>query len=141
MKKAQKLRPSRKGLLALMKKLWCSSGTVMRALATSALTMVVWLEHPHLTLLLLTLLLWQIRDMLKKATTKTTMMSEASRRPPNNFWVLDDKGGEISIKPWKPSSFVFSYVLSEKTELSGFVNRTIRFCPAELIIYLFSSLY
>jgi hypothetical protein len=28
-KKAQKLRPSRKGLLALMKKLRCSSGTVM----------------------------------------------------------------------------------------------------------------
>jgi hypothetical protein len=98
-----------------------------RALAASALTMVAWLEHPHLTLLLLTLLLQQIREMLKKATTKTTMMSEASRRPPNTFWVLNDKGGEISIKAWKPSSFVFSYVLSGKIGLSGFANRTIRF--------------
>jgi hypothetical protein len=49
-----------------MKKLWCSSGTVMRALAASALTMMTWLEHPHITLLLLTLL-WQIRKILKKA--------------------------------------------------------------------------
>jgi hypothetical protein len=32
----------------------------------------------------------QIRKILKKAT-----MSEASRRPPNTFWVLNDKGGEI----------------------------------------------
>jgi hypothetical protein len=100
-KKAQKLRPSSKGLLALMKKLRCSSGTAMRALAASALTMVAWLEHPHLTLLLLTLLLRKIREMLKKAMMKTTMMSEASRRPPNTFWVLNDKGGEISIKAWK----------------------------------------
>jgi hypothetical protein len=79
-KKAQKLRHSKKGLLALMKKLRCSSGTVMRALAASALTMVAWLEHPHLTLLLLTLFLQQIREMLKKAT-----MSEASRRPPQHL--------------------------------------------------------
>jgi hypothetical protein len=35
----------------------------MRALATSALTMVAWLEHPHLTLLILTPLLWQICKM------------------------------------------------------------------------------
>jgi hypothetical protein len=63
-----------------MKKLRCSSGTVMRALAASALTMVAWLEHPHLTLLLLTLFLQQIREMLKKAT-----MSEASRRPPQHL--------------------------------------------------------
>jgi hypothetical protein len=92
-KKAQKLRPSRKGLLDLMKKLRCSSGMAMRALATLALTMVAWLEHPHLTLLLLTLLLRQIHKILKKATMKMTMMSEASRRPPNTFWVLNDKGG------------------------------------------------
>jgi hypothetical protein len=129
-KKAQKLRPSRKGLLALMKKLRCNSGMVMQALAALALTMVAWLEHPHLTLLR------QIRKILKKATTKTTMMSEASRRPPNTFWVLNDKGGEISIKAWKLSSFVFSSVLSGKTGLSSFPNWTIRFCPAELIIYL-----
>jgi hypothetical protein len=85
------------------------------------------LEHPHLTLLLLTLLLQQIRKILKKATTKMTMMSEASKRPPNNFWVLNDKGGEISIKAWKLSSFLFSLVLSRKTGLSNFANRTIRF--------------
>jgi hypothetical protein len=33
-----------------MKKLWCNSDTAIRALAASALTMVAWLEHPHLTL-------------------------------------------------------------------------------------------
>jgi hypothetical protein len=54
------------------KKLQCSSGTVMRALTVLTLTMVAWLEHPHLTLLR------QIQKMLKKA--KTTIMSEASRR-------------------------------------------------------------
>jgi hypothetical protein len=69
------------------------------------------------------------------------MMSEASRRPLNTFWVLNDKGGEISIKAWKFSSFAFSYVLSGKIGLLGFANQTIRFCPAELIIYLFSFLY
>jgi hypothetical protein len=46
-----------------MKKLRCSSGTVMQALAASDLTMVAWLEHPNLTLLLLTPLLRQIRKM------------------------------------------------------------------------------
>jgi hypothetical protein len=61
--------------------------------------MVAWLEHPHLTLLLLTPLLWQIYKMLKKAKTKMTMMSEASTIPPQHFLVLNDKGGEISIKP------------------------------------------
>jgi hypothetical protein len=80
-KKAQKLGLSKKGLLALMKKLQCSSGTAMRALAALALTMVAWLEHPHL-ILLLTPLLQQIRKMLKKAKTKMTTMIEASRRPP-----------------------------------------------------------
>jgi hypothetical protein len=97
-KKAQKLSHSKKRLSALMKKLRCSSGTVMRALAASALTMVAWLEHPHLTLLLLTPVLRQISKILKKATMKTTMMSEASRRPPQQFLVLNDKGGEESIK-------------------------------------------
>jgi hypothetical protein len=77
-KNAQKLSPSKKGLLALMKKLRCNSGTTMRALAALALTMVSWLKHPHLTLLLSTPLLWRICKMLKKAKT----MSEASRRPP-----------------------------------------------------------
>jgi hypothetical protein len=60
--------------------------------------MMAWLEHPHLTLLFLTPLLPQIHKMLKKAKMKTTMMSEASRRPPQHFLVLNDKGGEISIK-------------------------------------------
>jgi hypothetical protein len=110
-----------------MKKLRCSSGTAMRALAASALTMVSWLEHPHLTLLLLTLLLRQIRKILKKGTTKTMMMSEASKRPPNNFLVLNDKGGEIPIKAWKLNSFLFSLVLPGKTGLSDFANQTIRF--------------
>jgi hypothetical protein len=45
-----------------------------------------------------TLLLQKIHEMLKKAMTNTTMMSEASRRPSNTFSVLNDKGGEISIK-------------------------------------------
>jgi hypothetical protein len=79
-----------------MKKLWCSGGTAMQALAALALTMVSWLEHPHLTLLLLTPLLRQIHKMLKKS--KTMMMREASERPPQHFLVLNDKGGEISIK-------------------------------------------
>jgi hypothetical protein len=96
--KAQKLRPSKKRLLALMKKFRCSSGMVMRALAASALTKVAWLKYPHLTLLLLTPLLRQIHKMLKKVKTKTTKMSEDYRRPPQHFLVLSDKVGEISIK-------------------------------------------
>jgi hypothetical protein len=97
-KKAQKLSHSKKRLLALMKKLRCSSGTVMQALVALSLTMVTWLDHPHLTLLLLTLLLRKICKILKKAKMKTTTMSEASRRHPQHFLVLNDKGGEISIK-------------------------------------------
>jgi hypothetical protein len=69
----------------------------LRALAASALTMVAWLENPHLTLLLLTPLLRQIRKILKKAKTKTTM-SEASRRPPQHFLVLNDKGEKYQLK-------------------------------------------
>jgi hypothetical protein len=121
-KKAQKLNPLKKGLLALIKKLWYSSGTSMRALAASALTMVAWLEHRHHILLLLTPLLRQIHKMLKKAKTKMTTISEASRRPLQHFLVLNDKGREIPIKAGRPSSFVFSYVLSRKTRLSGFAN-------------------
>jgi hypothetical protein len=64
----------------------------MQALATLALTMVAWLEHPHLTLLR------QIYKMLKKAKTKITTMSEASIRPPQHFLLVNDKVGEISIK-------------------------------------------
>jgi hypothetical protein len=36
---------------------------------------------------------------------------------------------------------VFSSILSGKTGLSSFANQTIQFCPSELIIYLFSSMY
>jgi hypothetical protein len=36
--------------------------------------------------------------VLKKAKMKMMMMSEASRRPPQHFLVLNDKEGEISIK-------------------------------------------
>jgi hypothetical protein len=39
-KKPRKLSHSKKGLLTLMKKLWCSSGLAMRASAALALTMV-----------------------------------------------------------------------------------------------------
>jgi hypothetical protein len=80
-----------------MKKLRCSSGTAMRALAALALTMVAWLEHPHL-ILLLTPLLQQIRKMLKKAKTKMTTMIEASRRPPQQFLVLNEKGEKSRLK-------------------------------------------
>jgi hypothetical protein len=71
---------------------------MMRALAALALSMVAWLEHSHLLLLLLTPLLRQIHKMLKKVKTKMTTLSEASRRPPQQFLVLNDKGGEESIK-------------------------------------------
>jgi hypothetical protein len=60
--------------------------------------MIAWLEYPHLTLLLLTPLLQQIHEMLKKVKMKTTAMSEASRRLLQHFLVLNDKGGAISIK-------------------------------------------
>jgi hypothetical protein len=106
----------------------------MRALAASALTMVTWLEHPHLTFLLLTPLLQQICNMLKKVKTKTTMMSKASRRLPQHFLVLNDNGGEISIKA-RPSSFVFSSVLSRKIGLSGFAQQNFSsiFSPLALV--------
>jgi hypothetical protein len=65
------------------------------------------------------------------------MMSEASRRPPQHFLVLNEKGGEIAIKARRPSSFVFSSVLFGKTGLSSFANRTVRFCPAKFL-FIFS---
>jgi hypothetical protein len=46
-----------------------------------------------ISLLLLTPLLWQICNMLKKLKTKMTTMTEASRRPPQHFLVLNGKGG------------------------------------------------
>jgi hypothetical protein len=46
----------------------------------------------------LTLLHRQIQKMLKKAKTKMTTMSETSRILPQHFLVLNNKGGELSIK-------------------------------------------
>jgi hypothetical protein len=60
--------------------------------------MVAWLGHPHLTIPHLTLLLRQIRKILKKVKKKMTTMSEASRRPLQQFFVLNDKWGEELIK-------------------------------------------
>jgi hypothetical protein len=100
-KKARTLNLLRKELLILMKKFQCSSGTLIQASAASALTMVAWLGHPHLThLRLIPLLQPKFMMMMtkKRKVKKTTMMSEASRRPPQHFLVLNDKGGEISIK-------------------------------------------
>jgi hypothetical protein len=102
-KKAQTLNLLRKELLILMKKFQCSSGTVIQDSAASALTMVAWLGHPHLThLRLIPLLQPKFMMMMTKKRkvkkTTTTMMSEASRRPLQHFLVLNDKGGEISIK-------------------------------------------
>jgi hypothetical protein len=48
-KKAQKLSHLKKGLLALMMRLWCSSGMEIRALAILALTMAAWAVHHPLT--------------------------------------------------------------------------------------------
>jgi 1,4-dihydroxy-2-naphthoate octaprenyltransferase len=61
----------------------------MLASAASALTMVAWLGHPPLTLLHLTLLLWQIHKMIKKvkkAEKKKTTMNEACRRTPRHLF-------------------------------------------------------
>jgi hypothetical protein len=123
-----------------MKKLRCSSGTAMRVLAASALTMVAWLEHPDLTLLLLTPLLWQICKMLKKAKTKTTTMSEASRRPPNTFWCLIIKGEKYQLKLERLTILCSVQFCLEKldcpvlqTGLSSFANRTVQFCAAEFL--------
>jgi hypothetical protein len=79
-KKAWKLRPLKKGLLALMLKLWCSSAMEMQSSPTSDLTMVAWLGHPHLTLLHLTPLLRLKLMMMKvrKVEKKKTTMSDAS---------------------------------------------------------------
>jgi hypothetical protein len=57
----------------------CSNGMEMLASAASALTMMAWPGHPPLTLLHLTPLLWQIREMMKKVKKKKTM-SEACQR-------------------------------------------------------------
>jgi hypothetical protein len=116
-----------------MKKLWCSSGTAMQALAASALTMVAWLEHPHLTLLLLTPLLRQIHKMLKKAKTKTMTMSEASRRPPQHFLVLNDKEGEKYQLKLEGLALLCSVLFCLE-------NLDWPVLPSRIFIYLFISL-
>jgi hypothetical protein len=60
-----------------MKKFWCSSGMEMQVSVVLALTMVAQLRHPHLTHYPLTLLLQQIRKMMKMVK-KVKTMSEAS---------------------------------------------------------------
>ncbi len=49
------------------------------------------------------------------------MMSEASRRPLQQFLVFNDKGGEISIKALRPSSFML--------------------CPENLSIFCLAEIY
>jgi hypothetical protein len=91
-KKGRRLSHLMKGLLASIWRLRCSSGMRMLASVASALTMVAWLGHLHLTLLHLILLI-QLKPMKMKARTKTTS-SEASRRPPQHLFGVNDKGGE-----------------------------------------------
>jgi hypothetical protein len=96
----------KKGLLTLTMRLQCSSGMEMLALAASALAMVACPVHRPLTdLCLIPLLRLKLMKMkVKKEKKKMTMMSEASSRPPHIFLVINDKGGEISIKARRPSS-------------------------------------
>jgi hypothetical protein len=60
----------------------------MLASAASTLTLVARPVHPHHTLLHLTLLLQQIRKMMKMKVKKKMMkmMSEAYRRPPEQIF-------------------------------------------------------
>jgi hypothetical protein len=78
----------------------CNSGMEKQASVVSVLTTVAWPTHPPLTHLLLIPLLWLRLMMMKKnrKAKKKTMMSEAYRRPPRHIFMLNDKGGEISIK-------------------------------------------
>jgi hypothetical protein len=97
--------------------------------------MVAWPGHPHLPLPHLTFLLSKIRKMMKKA--KKTTMSEASRRPRQQFLVLNDKGEKYQLKLEGSTQFVLVSVLSGKIRLSSFVNRNVRFCLAEFLSYSF----
>jgi hypothetical protein len=99
--------------------------------------MVAWPGHPHLPLPHLTFLLSKIRKMMKKAKKKMTTMSEASRRPRQQFLVLNDKGEKYQLKLEGSTQFVLVSVLSGKIRLFGFVNRNVRFCLAEFISYSF----
>jgi hypothetical protein len=61
-------------------------------------------------------------------------MSEASRRPPQQFLVLNDKGGEESIKAWRLSSVFSVSVLSgkkEETLKQVYQNWTVQFGKPE----------
>jgi hypothetical protein len=98
---------------------------MMRASSASALTKVAWLEHPHLTLLLLTPLLWQICKMLKKTKTKTMMISEASRRPPQHLLCLMIKGKKYQLK-LEGLALLCSVLFYPK-------NWIVQFCSAEFL--------
>jgi hypothetical protein len=94
--------------------------------------------HPHLTLLHSTPLLWLILMVMKvkRAENRMKTMSEASLEDSStSFSVLNDKGGEVSIKAWRLIFPVFHYVPSEKIGLSGFANRSIWFCLDRTLIY------
>jgi hypothetical protein len=58
----------------------------------------------------------QIVELQTLKVKMKTMMSEASRRPPNIFLVLNDKGGEST-------HFVLVSILSEKTGLPSFAQQ------------------
>jgi hypothetical protein len=61
-------------------------------------------------------------------------MSEASRRPPQQFLVLNDKGEEESIKAWRLSSVFSVSVLSgkkEETLKQVYQNWTVQFGKPE----------
>jgi hypothetical protein len=99
-KKARTLNLLRKELVVLMKKFWCSSGMAIRASAASALTMVAWLVHPHLTHLRLIpllrpkLMMMMMKKMKKVEKRKMMMMSEVFKKPsPTFFGCWTTKGG------------------------------------------------
>jgi hypothetical protein len=76
----------------------------------------------------------------KRKAKKKMMTCEASRRPIPHLFVLNDKGGGgYRLKLEGSTQFILVSILSEKTGLSGFANRTVRFYPAEFFIYLFIS--
>jgi hypothetical protein len=79
-KKAQRLNPLKKGLLALRMKPQCSRGMVTPALVGLDLTLVARPVHPHLTLHHLTPFLQFILIMMKvkRAEKKMKTMSDAS---------------------------------------------------------------
>jgi hypothetical protein len=133
-KKSLRLSPLKKELLDFKMSLRCSSGMEKQASVVSVLTMVAWPAHPPLTHLLLIPLLWlTLMMMMKKRKANKTTTSEASKRPPPHLFVLNNKGGEISIKTSRLNSVCFSFCSVWKTELSDFVRHNF------LSIFLFPN--